>query len=133
MNCTKCRNVNMKSLTFQRLLCPSIIFYRNKEPFLRYAIDVPYFWLWFSKTYSACYYNTIRNTHIEFQVTRLKVKVIMTHKQTIVSSAIALKFFNLHIPTVDEKRELHVELLVKRSKVNLSATFWVHLFSDRIS
>ena len=34
---------------------------------------------------------------------------------------------------MDEKRELHVELWVKRSKVNLPATFWVHLFSARIS
>ena len=33
-------------------------FQRTEEPFLRYAIVVPYFWLWFSKTYSAWYYNT---------------------------------------------------------------------------
>ena len=32
--------------------------------------------------------------HKEFQVTRLKVKVIMTHKQTIISSAIAMDVFN---------------------------------------
>ena len=43
------------------------------------------------------------------------------------------KDFLLHIPTMDEKRELQVELWIKRSKVNLPATFWVHLFSDRIS
>ena len=36
-----------------------------------------------------------RKTHIEFQVTRLKVKVIMTHKQTIISSAIARNVFNV--------------------------------------
>ena len=43
------------------------------------------------------------------------------------------KDFLLHIPTIDEKRELQVELWVKRSKVNLPATFRVHLCSDRIS
>ena len=36
----------------------------------------------------------------------------MTRKQTIISSAIAMnvlcKDFLLHIPTIDEKRELHV-------------------------
>ena len=62
----------------------------------------------------------------------------MTHKQTIISSAITINVFNVKtsyflLPTVDEKRELHAELWVKRSKVNLSATFKVHLFSDRIS
>ena len=35
-----------------------LVFYRNAQPFLRYAIVVPYFWLWFSKTYSAWYYIT---------------------------------------------------------------------------
>ena len=79
-----------------------------------------------------------RKTHIEFQVTGLKVKVIITHKQTIISSAKAMnifqcKYFLLHIPTVDEKREVNAERWVERSKVNLPATFWVHLFSDRIS
>ena len=34
---------------------------------------------------------------------------------------------------MDKKRKLHIELWVKRSKVNLQATFWVHLFFDRIS
>ena len=34
-------------------------------------------------------------THIEFQVTRLKVKVIMSHEQTIISSAIAINIFNV--------------------------------------
>ena len=29
---------------------------------------------------------------------------------------------------LDEKRELHVEHLVKSSKVQLPATFWLHLF-----
>ena len=36
-----------------------------------------------------------RKTHIEFLVTRLKVKVIMTHKQTIISSAIAMNVVNV--------------------------------------
>ena len=36
-----------------------------------------------------------RKTHIEFQVTCLKIKVIMTHKQTIISSAIAMDIFNV--------------------------------------
>ena len=36
-----------------------------------------------------------RKAHIEFQVTRLKVKVIMTHKQTIISIAIAMNVFNV--------------------------------------
>ena len=44
-----------------------------------------------------------------------------------------VKDFLLQIPLVDEKSELHVELLVNSSKVNLLATFWVHLFSDRVS
>ena len=62
----------------------------------------------------------------------------MSYKQTIISSAIAMNVFNvkyclLHIPTEDEKRELHVDFGVKRSKVNLPVTFWLHLFSDRIS
>ena len=62
----------------------------------------------------------------------------MSYKQTIISSAIAMTVFNeknflLHIPTVDENRELHVDFGVKRSKVNLPATFCLHLFSDRIS
>ena len=76
-----------------------------------------------------------RKTHIEFQVTRLKVKVIMSHKETIISSAIAINIFNektsynvLHIPKVDEKRERHVELWFKRSKVNLPVTFWLPFF-----
>ena len=43
------------------------------------------------------------------------------------------KDFLLHITTVDEKRKLHVELWVKRSKINLPVTFRLHLFSDRIS
>ena len=76
-----------------------------------------------------------RKTHKEFNATSLKVKIIMAHKQTIISSAIAMNVFNikilliyiiyknLHIPMVDEKREPYVELLVKRSKVNLPATF----------
>ena len=33
--------------------------------------------------------------HIESQVTRLKVKVIMTHKQTIISGAMAMNVFNV--------------------------------------
>ena len=71
------------------------------------------------------------------KVTRLKVKVIVSHKKSIISSEIAMhvlniKDFLLHIPTVDEKRELRVELWVKRAKVYLPATFWLHLFSDRI-
>ena len=37
-----------------------------------------------------------RKTHVEIQVTRLKVKVIMTHKQTIISSAIAMNVFNVN-------------------------------------
>ena len=53
-----------------------------------------------------------RKAHIEFQVNLLKVKVIMNHKQSIMSSAIAMNIFNvvflLHI-TVDEKREPHVK------------------------
>ena len=61
----------------------------------------------------------------------------MSYKQTIISSAIAdcfqCKDFLLHIPTVDERRELHDDFGVKRSKVNLPATFCLHLFSDRIS
>ena len=57
-NCTKCRNVNITPFPFPRWLCPFIIFYRNVQPFLRYAIVVPYFWLWFSKTYSAWYHIT---------------------------------------------------------------------------
>ena len=36
-----------------------------------------------------------RKTHIEFQVTRLEVKVIMTHKQTIISSAITMNVVNV--------------------------------------
>ena len=36
-----------------------------------------------------------RKTHIEFQVTRLKVKVIMNHKQTIISRAIAMNVLNV--------------------------------------
>ena len=36
-----------------------------------------------------------RKTHIEFPVIRLKVKVIMTHKQTIISSSIAMNVFNV--------------------------------------
>ena len=52
----------MTSLSFQekkkeiwRLLCPFITFYKYAEPFLRYAIVGPYFWLWFiySKIYSS--------------------------------------------------------------------------------
>ena len=38
------------------------------------------------------------------------------------------KDFLLHIPTVDDKRELHVELCVKRTKVNFLATFWLYSF-----
>ena len=78
-----------------------------------------------------------KKTHIEFQVTRVKVKVIMTHKQTIIFNAIAMNVFNVNTYTsdltVDEKRELHVKLRVERSKVNITATFWVNLYSDRIS
>ena len=37
---------------------PSLFSIENAQPFLRYAIVVPYFWLWFSKTYSAWYYIT---------------------------------------------------------------------------
>ena len=37
-----------------------------------------------------------RKTHIVFQVTCLKVKVIMTDKQTIISSAIAMNIFNVN-------------------------------------
>ena len=37
-----------------------------------------------------------RKTHIEFKVTRLKVKVIMSYKQTIISSAIAMDVFNVN-------------------------------------
>ena len=37
-----------------------------------------------------------RKAHNGFQVTRLKVKVIMTHKQTIISSAIAINVFNVN-------------------------------------
>ena len=36
----------------------------------------------------------IRKTHIEFQVTHLKVKVIMTDYQTIKSSAMAMTVFS---------------------------------------
>ena len=66
------------------------------------------------------------------------VKVIMTHKQTIISCVIAMNVFNVNtyyliFLTKDDMWELHNELWVKRSKVNLPATFWVHLFSDRIS
>ena len=35
-------------------------------------------------------------TNIEFQVTRSKVKVIMSYKQTIISSAIAKDVFNVN-------------------------------------
>ena len=47
------------------------------------------------------------------------VKVILTHKQNQCNSYECFQFkdFLLHILTVDEKRELHVELWVKRSKV----------------
>ena len=38
-----------------------------------------------------------RNTHIEFQVTRLKFRVIMTHKQTIISNEIAMNVFNANL------------------------------------
>ena len=38
---------------------------------------------------------TLRRIDIEVQVTRLNVKVIMTHKQTIISSAIAINAFNI--------------------------------------
>ena len=47
--------------------------------------------------------------------------------------SVLLFCFLLHIQTVDEKRELHIEFWVKKSKVNLPMTFWLHLFSVRIS
>ena len=37
INCKTCRNVNVASFLFPRLLCPFIIFYR-------YAIVAPYLW-----------------------------------------------------------------------------------------
>ena len=43
INFTKNRNVEVTSFPFPLLLCPFIIFYRNAQPFLRYAIVVPYF------------------------------------------------------------------------------------------
>ena len=58
--------------------------------FLRNTIVVPYFLLCFSNTYSAWCHNTT-----EFQVTRLKVKVIMIHKSAIISSTIAMNVFNV--------------------------------------
>ena len=59
-----------------------------------------------------------RGKQIKYQVTRFKAKVIISHKQTSISSAIAMNVFKvdflLNIPTVEEKRELHVEFCVKR-------------------
>ena len=56
---------------------------------------MPYFWLWFSKKIFGLVLQHDRKTHIEFQVTRLKVKVIMSHKQTIISSAMAMNVVNV--------------------------------------
>ena len=86
----------MTSFLFPRWLFPFIIFHRNAQPFLRYSLVVPYFWLWFSKTFGLVLHHD-RKTHIEFQFTRLKVKVIMTQKQTItcISSVIAMNLFNI--------------------------------------
>ena len=36
-----------------------------------------------------------KKAHIKSQVTRPKVKVLKTHKQTIISSAIAINVFNV--------------------------------------
>ena len=117
---TTCRNVNAASFPFKCWLCHFLIFYRYAEPFLRDTIFVPYYWLWFSKTCSTWYYNTT-GRHTYSQVTCLKVKVITFHKQTIFLvhsyECFQCKYFLLHMPTVDEKKELHVELLVKMSKV----------------
>ena len=93
-HCTKFRSVNVTSFTFQRWFCPFIIFSRNAKPFLRYSIVVPYLWLWFSKTFGLVLQHD-RKIYIEFQVTLLKVKVIYSLKQTIISSAIAMNVFNV--------------------------------------
>ena len=46
-----------------------------------------------------------RKAHIELQVTRLKVKIIKTRTQTIISSAKAMNVVNVeNIPTVYGKR-----------------------------
>ena len=37
-----------------------------------------------------------RKTHIKFQVTHSKVKVIVSYKQTIIASAIAMNVFNVN-------------------------------------
>ena len=82
------------------------------------------------KSYSVLVLHHDRKTLIEFQVTSLKVKVIMTHKQTNIIGAIAMNAFNTKtsyfiFQTKRGRRGggLHVKLWVKRSKVNLPETF----------
>ena len=41
--------------------------------------------------------------------------------------------FVLHIQTINGKKKPHNDFWVKRSKVNLPATFWLHFISNRIS
>ena len=41
--------------------------------------------------------------------------------------------FLLHIQTINGKRKPHNDFWVKRSKVNLPMTFWLHCISNRIS
>ena len=41
--------------------------------------------------------------------------------------------FVLHIQTINGKRKPHNDFWVKRSKVNLPVTFWLHFISNRIS
>ena len=106
----------------------------------------------FSKTWSNCsviqsvwLYNILvlvhyhkRNTSIKKQVNILKVKVTMTQQRSIFASAASLIFaciigILLTIHKINRKRKPNIDLWVKRSKVNLPATLWLHFISDRIS
>ena len=59
----KTYNCKRDVISVPTLIVSLHFFYRHTEQFLRYAIVIPYFWLWFSKTYSAWNYNTTgRNT-----------------------------------------------------------------------
>ena len=57
---------------------------------------------------------------MEFQVTRLKVKVIMCYKQTIISSAIAMNVFNINTSYFMAHSPVMCEIAISNSrKINL--------------
>ena len=126
-------NVNVTSFPFRRWFCPFIIFYRYAEPFLRYEIVAPYFWLWITKTHSPLCYNTARRHMLLFRSPVWSSRSLWLINKPLFLVQYSYKGFYckgvlLHIPTVDEKWEPRVKLWVKRSNLSVSVTIWLHFF-----